>query len=107
MYNTLLIFINYLFPHNKTTITPVGWPINYTIINFTRCNVPFTNKLVIKPLYDKCNKIIHLIGISYNNIYPVDIYPIVHDFDSLIKQVEDSPYAITLTTPSYPLLFNM
>lgn len=105
MYNTLLIFINYLLPHNKTSeIKPADWSVNYTIINFTKCNVPFSNKLIIKPLYDKRNKIIHLIGISYNNIYPVDIYPIFHDFDSLVKQIENSTYAISLTIPFYPFI---
>ena len=91
-------------PENSYLIKD-DWNITHISINFTKRNVPFPNKLIIKPLYNNLNKIIYLIGITdNNNLPPINIVPILDDYDILISKLEYLSFPIVLTTSSSPFI---
>ena len=69
------VFLNKTQCCGNNQIKPTDWnaPDWNTSINFTKRNVPFTNKLLIKPIYDSHNKITYLAGITYNDTPPTHI----------------------------------
>jgi len=80
------------------------WNIIYESINFTKRNVPFRNKLIIKPLYNNLNKIIYLMGITYNNLSHINIEPISYNYDSIINELKYLPFPIVLTITFSPFI---
>jgi hypothetical protein len=78
------------------------WYVQHTSINFTKRNVPFTNKLHIKPLYDSHKKLTYLMGITYKDTPPLHITMFSQNLNEIIAEMECLPFAISLTTPTPP-----
>lgn len=81
--------------------------VQHTSINFTKRNVPFTNRLLIKPLYDKSHNIIHIMCITYNRVDDMphtDTIILSQKLLEIKQELEWLPYAISLTTPMWPFL---
>ena len=85
------------------------WALEYTLLNFSRMNVPFRNRIIISPLYNKHNKMIYLMGITYDKRDPlwcasIPIIPVSRDIDGLKQELESLPAAISLTTTFSPFI---
>jgi len=85
-----------------TNLNAPDWCLQHTSINFTKRNVPFTNKLLIKPLYDNHDKLTYLMGITYNAMPPRHIPIFSKNLNDIIYEMECLPFAISLTTPTPP-----
>ena len=87
----------------KNPVTPVDWNVQHTSINFTKRNVPFTNKIVVKPLYNnKNNQLMYMLGITYNDIPPIHITLFSQNLNEIKDEMECLPFACLLTTPVAP-----
>jgi hypothetical protein len=82
-------------------VNPKGLHVHHTSINFTKCNVPFTNKMLIKPLYNN-NQIMYLMGITYNDIPPIHITIFSQNLNEIKDEMECLPFACSLTNPIAP-----
>ena len=85
------------------------WSLEYTLLNFSRMNVPFRNKITISPLYNKNNRLVYLMGVSYSKnelscCTHIPIIPISRDFVELTNELDLLPAAISLTTTFSPFL---
>jgi hypothetical protein len=115
-------FIKYIFNSKKRCVKKRGVnPVNetygvrdptdhqvlhHTIVNFSKCNVPFRNTLLIKPLFNNDDQLAFLMGISYPNIDdpPLHITPSLLHYDKLISEFDELSFSIVLTTCSSPFL---
>ena len=96
------VFLNKTQCCGNNQIKPTDWNIQHTSINFTKRNVPFTNKLLIKPLYDNHDKLTYLMGITYNDVPPTHVTLFSTALNEIIDEMECLPFAISLTTPNPP-----
>ena len=102
MYAIFLRYIKHMFFSCNNTVTPTDWNVQHTSVNFTKRNVPFTNKLIIKPIYDNNNKLMYLMGITYNNIPPVNVTLFSQNLNEIICEMECLTFACSLTKPASP-----
>ena len=91
---------NEVYEENKSG----DFVVYYTILNFSKTGVPFRNTLLIRPLYNSCDQIVFLMGVTYlkADCPPLHINPVVLNFDDLIYEVDNLPFGIVLTTPIAP-----
>jgi hypothetical protein len=81
------------------------WSVYHTTINFSKCNVPFRNTFIVKPIYNTHNKLIYLMSIAYKSCSPpIHILPKFSTFDQILNVIKQLSSAITLTTPSSPFI---
>jgi len=93
------VFLNKSQCCGNNQIKPMDWNVKHTSINFTKRNVPFTNKLLIKPLYDNHHKLTYLMGITYHDMPPTHVTIFSTALNDIIYDLECLPFAISLTTP--------
>ena len=86
----------------NTLVKPVDRSVHHTFVNFTKRNVPFTNKMLIKPLYDSHNKLTYLMGTTYNDMPPTHVTLFSENLNEIIDEMECLPFAISLTKPIAP-----
>lgn len=87
----------------KNPVTPVDWNVQHTSINFTKRNVPFQHKLVIKPLYNNKNdQLMYMLGITYYDIPPIHITIFSQNLNEIKHEMECLPFACSLTNPVAP-----
>jgi hypothetical protein len=97
------VFLNKTHGCCNNPVKPLDWYVQHTSINFTKRNVPFTNKLLIKPLYtNKNNQLAYLMGITYNDMPPTHVSIFSTALNEIIDELECLPFAISLTTPTPP-----
>jgi hypothetical protein len=101
------VFLNKTHGCCNNPVKPTNWNasdlyVQHTSINFTKRNVPFTNKLLIKPLYDNHAKLTYLMGITYNDMPPTHVTIFSTALNKIIDEIEGLPFAISLTTPTPP-----
>ena len=104
MYNIMyLLFLRYV-KHvlNNNKVNPEDWHVQHTSINFSKRNVPFQNKILIKPLYNNQNQLMYMMGITYNNIPPIHITLFSQNLNKIKDEMECLPFACSLTTPVAP-----
>ena len=77
-----------------------------SVVNFTKIGVPFRNTVLIRPLYNECDQLSFLMGISYNDILdpPLHIQPTYTTWDDVIAELGGLPFSIVLTTCSAPFI---
>ena len=104
----ILRFLKCFFCQNNDLqiIIPDEKYMQYTIVNFSKCNVPFRHTVLIKPIHDHDNRIAFLMGISHFdfNLPPLHINPQSLDYISLIQELDHLPFSIVLTTSYSPFL---
>ena len=108
MYALFLRYVNQVFFKKpagccKNPVTPVDWNVQHTSINFTKRNVPFQNKIVIKPLYNnKNNQLMYMLGITYYDVPPIHITIFSQNLNEIKNEMECLPFACSLTNPVAP-----
>jgi len=85
------------------------WSLEYTFLNFSKMNVPFRNRIIISPLYNKDNQLIYLMGITYDKRDPLycastPILPVLRELIELKQELDPLPAAISLTTHFPPFI---
>jgi hypothetical protein len=82
------------------------WELEYTLLNFSKMNVPFRNRIIISPLYNENNQLVYLMGVSYNKkeFSPTNVIPTSIDFVELTHELDLLNAAISLTTPFSPFI---
>ena len=82
------------------------WALEYTLLNFSKMNVPFRNRITISPLYNKNKQLVYLMGVSYNKKEgsPSYVMPISRDFNELTHELNILSVAISLTNPFSPFI---
>jgi hypothetical protein len=84
-------------------IKPRDLHVQHTSINFTKRNVSFQHKLVIKPLYNNKNdQLMYMLGITYNDIPPINITLFSQNLNEIKDEMECLPFAYSLTSPTAP-----
>ena len=82
-----------------------NWTVYHTTINFSKCNVPFRNTFIIKPIYNTHNRLMCLMSITYNSSSPpIHILPKFSTFDQILDAIKQLSDVIALTTPSSPFI---
>jgi len=76
--------------------------VYHTSTNFTKRNVPFTNKLLIKPLYNNDQQLAYLMGITYNDMPPTHVSIVSKKVNEITDEMECFPFAISLLNPISP-----
>ena len=102
MHTLFLRYIKHVFFRCNNPVTPVDWNVHHTSINFTKRNVPFTNKLVIKPLYNNTNQLMYMLGITYNDVPPIHITILSQNLNEIKHDMDCFPFACSLTKPVSP-----
>ena len=108
-------FTTYINEKNNNLVEN-DWVIHKLVINYTKMNVPFRNKLMIKPLYNiysnNPTNIVALLSISRDvdqksvSLYtdPYIMSHISNDFDTMVNEIENLPFAIVITTHIKPFI---
>jgi hypothetical protein len=102
MYALFLRYIKHVFGCRNNQVNPTDWNVQHTSINFTKRYVPFTHKLVIKPIYDNNNQLMYLMGITYNNIPPINVTLFSQNLNEIKDEMECLTFACSLTKPVVP-----
>lgn len=83
-------------------ISPNEKMLKHTIVNFTRCNVPFRHTILIKPIYNEINQLVFLMGISHQTADCPPVHITSDGFD--YEYLDNLPLSIVLTTCFSPFL---
>ena len=82
-----------------------NWTVYHTTINFSKCNVPFRNTFIIKPIYNDQNTLMCLMSMTYNSPSPpIHILPKFGTFDQILEAIKQLSGVISLTSPSSPFI---
>ena len=86
---------------NNNKVNPEDWHVQHTSINFSKRNVPFQNKILIKPIYNN-NQLMYLMGITYNNTPPINITLFSQNLHEIKDEMDCLPFACSVTNPVAP-----
>lgn len=100
MYAIFVRYVKHVCCNNQ--VKPMDWHVQHTSVNFTKRNVPFTNRLLVKPIYDNTSQLMYLMGITYNNMPPTHISLFSHNLNEIKDEMECFPFACSLTKPTAP-----
>lgn len=82
-----------------------NWTVYHTTINFSKCNVPFRNIFIIKPIYNTHNTLMYLMSVSYDYLSPpIHTLPKFDTSAQFLKAIKHLSSVITVTNPSRPFV---